>query len=83
MDFEELIVSTAKGILGCEVCLADNFFGLGGDSLMALRFQVSIEEKTGLEKVLQDIFMAPDFRALAQQIGSRYRKSSGSLADSS
>jgi acyl carrier protein len=75
VDFEDMIVSTAKGILGCEVCLADNFFALGGDSLMALKFQLSIEEKTGLEKVLQDIFMAPDFETLAQQIGSRYRES--------
>ncbi|HUC22371.1 MAG TPA: condensation domain-containing protein [Streptosporangiaceae bacterium] len=73
MDFEELIVSTAKEILGREVRLADNFFGLGGDSLMALRFEASIEEKTGLEKVLQDIFMAPTFETLAEQIGSRIR----------
>jgi hypothetical protein len=41
---------------------------------------LSIEEKTGLEKVLQDIFMAPDFETLAQQIGSRYR---GSRAEQS
>ncbi|MFE9775275.1 amino acid adenylation domain-containing protein [Streptomyces sp. NPDC005931] len=51
----------------------DDFFALGGNSLLALRLIGRMEAELGVELRFGEIFEAPTVRALAERIGDRDR----------
>ena len=56
-------------LLGVEqVAVDDNFFLLGGHSLMATRVLVRIKDRFGANLILRDIFDAPTLAQLAARI---------------
>ena len=52
-----------------EVDAHDNFFALGGHSLMAMSLAAKIEEALGFQLAVQDIFAAPSVAELAAHLG--------------
>ena len=65
-----LLCHLAARLLGMErVGLADNFFHLGGHSLMATRLAAQIRAHLGRELPIHTIFAYPVFGELARQIG--------------
>jgi thioesterase domain-containing protein/SAM-dependent methyltransferase/acyl carrier protein len=55
-------------ILGTEVSLTDNFFDLGGDSLVALSLTSRLRGELGVELSMRHILEAPTVEALAQLV---------------
>ncbi|WP_411266112.1 condensation domain-containing protein [Bacillus sp. YBWC18] len=67
-DIEEIIVDTAKDILGHETIEpADHFYQLGGDSIKAIQFIAKLKDK-GLYLKTKDLFTYPIFREMAQVV---------------
>jgi phthiocerol/phenolphthiocerol synthesis type-I polyketide synthase E len=66
----EAAVAAAFGdVLGMrEVGAHDDFFDLGGDSLVATRLLLSIKDSVGAELSVRDLFAAPTVTELAQRI---------------
>lgn len=52
------------------VSMTDNFFDLGGHSLLLARLAGSLEEEIGAEVPLQDLFEAVDIREMARVVGA-------------
>jgi nonribosomal peptide synthetase DhbF len=51
-------------VLGSPVGPDDDFFALGGDSLLAVEIEVRVEQRLGLEVDFRDFFAAPTPRQL-------------------
>ena len=51
-----------------DIGLDDDFFALGGHSLMATRIIARIEEQFGARLSLRDLFEGPSIRLLAQKV---------------
>ncbi|WP_446652800.1 condensation domain-containing protein [Bacillus pumilus] len=67
-DIEEIIVDTAKDILGHEkIEPADHFYQLGGDSIKAIQFIAKLKDK-GLYLKTKDLFTYPIFKEMAQVV---------------
>ncbi|WP_417168705.1 condensation domain-containing protein [Bacillus pumilus] len=67
-DIEEIIVDTAKDILGHETIEpADHFYQLGGDSIKAIQFIAKLKDK-GLYLKTKDLFTYPIFKEMAQVV---------------
>jgi amino acid adenylation domain-containing protein len=67
---EQQLVQIWQACLGLEsVGVEDNFFDLGGHSLMALKMIAQIERQTGLIFGLNQLFQLPTIREIAQTIG--------------
>ncbi|MFK7886987.1 MAG: amino acid adenylation domain-containing protein, partial [Gammaproteobacteria bacterium] len=64
------------------VGLGDNFFALGGHSMLAVQLVAMLERATGLSLPLRVVFDAPDFGALAAAI-DELRVTGGLAADDS
>src|SRR5262249_23081771 len=68
-DMEHCIAEIYADILGIpHVGREDDFFALGGHSLMAARVQHSILAHCGVELALSDLFLHPTVAGLAQKI---------------
>ncbi|CAM4112206.1 type I polyketide synthase [Pseudoalteromonas byunsanensis] len=66
---EAMIVKIWQQLLGVEsIAITDNFFDLGGQSLLASRVISCIYEETGLEVDVSAIFESPTVEALASVI---------------
>jgi amino acid adenylation domain-containing protein/non-ribosomal peptide synthase protein (TIGR01720 family) len=66
---EEQLVLIWQSLLGIDrVGIYDNFFELGGHSLLAMRIVSAIQQQTGKEVSIRDLFNNPEIAALAQQI---------------
>jgi amino acid adenylation domain-containing protein/FkbH-like protein len=66
---EEAVAGIWRTVLGVEpVGTRDDFFELGGDSLMAVRTLASIGSVLGLELSLQDFFEGPTIREVVQHL---------------
>ncbi len=66
---EETLAALWAGLLGIErVGAEDNFFTLGGHSLLGTRMLSRVAEETGVELPLRALFDAPTVAALARQI---------------
>ncbi|NDI46792.1 SDR family NAD(P)-dependent oxidoreductase [Goekera deserti] len=66
---EETIRAIWMELLGIDdVGMDDDFFELGGDSLVALRVLARIREETGTELPFDDLFEAPTVRELAVSV---------------
>ena len=68
-DAESLVVELWQEVLGVEkVGALDDFFELGGDSLLVTRVAARIRSTVGLEVPIRDVFESPTPAALAARI---------------
>lgn len=68
-EIEARIGAIWSELLGVdEIGLDDDFFALGGHSLMATRIIARIEEQFGARLSLRDLFEGPSIRQLAQKV---------------
>ncbi len=66
-EFEETVSDIWKNLLGIErISITDNFFDLGGDSLLAIKFQLEAL-KLGLNITYSDIFTYPTIKQLSER----------------
>lgn len=66
---EEQIAAIWQQLLGCpKVLPEDDFFALGGQSLLATRMLASVKEQTGVELSLNDFFSQPTVKAIADAV---------------
>ena len=56
--------------------IADNFFEFGGDSLLAVKLVVMLEERLGITLALSDLVQAPTIEKLRERLGIRTNASS-------
>jgi acyl-coenzyme A synthetase/AMP-(fatty) acid ligase/acyl carrier protein len=69
---EKLVVAAFERRFGiARVGLRDNFFDLGGHSLMAIQITAELGQSLGKEVPLRDLFSAPDVGALAAILDDR------------
>ena len=69
-DFEISLATTWEKILGVErVGINDSFFELGGNSLRALNLVLEMEEATGIEIDLGEVFRSPTIAELVTSLG--------------
>ena len=69
---EERVASIVAGLLGVEqVSAEDNFFLLGGDSLLGAQLMVKVENEFGLRLSLPSLFEAPSVAMLSAEIETR------------
>lgn len=67
----ELVLDEARSLLGQpDLGLVDDFFDVGGDSLTAARMHANIEAGLGCRVPLVELFSAPTFGAMADQLHS-------------
>ena len=65
-DLEKVIAGVWREVLGLErVGVQQNFFDLGGHSLLLVRLHARLQETLGRELTLVDLFNYPNIRALA------------------
>jgi acyl carrier protein len=68
-EIEARIGAIWSELLGVDdIALDDDFFALGGHSLMATRIIARIEEQFGARLSLRDLFEGPSIRQLAQKV---------------
>jgi acyl carrier protein len=66
---ESTIAAIWQEVLGLpQVGTTDNFFDLGGHSLLVVQVQRRLREATGQEVAITDMFRLPTIRALAQHL---------------
>ncbi len=66
---EELLAQVWSQLLGIrQVGVLDDFFELGGNSLLAVRLFASIKKSYGVSLPLSTLFEAPNIRALAEML---------------
>jgi 3-oxoacyl-(acyl-carrier-protein) synthase/thioesterase domain-containing protein/acyl carrier protein len=68
-EIEEKLITIWQSLLGCnQINRKDNFFDLGGESLLALQILNQIEIIIGVSLTLQSLYQAPTIAQLAQAI---------------
>ena len=73
-DLEIALVSVWERVMGVAcVGITDNYFDLGGHSLMALRLVQAMETATGIKFELADIFSAPTIEGLVARLALNER----------
>lgn len=66
-DFEREVASIWKNIIGLkEVGLHDNFFDLGGNSLLLTKVQISLQAALGRDIGITELFRFPTIHSLAE-----------------
>jgi len=66
------LVEVWKAVLGKqEIGITDNFFDLGGNSLLVAKLLLRIEQRLGKALTLANIFQAPTIRQLAGLVGGQ------------
>jgi natural product biosynthesis luciferase-like monooxygenase protein len=69
-DIEKTIASIWEDVLGLpQVGTADNFFDLGGHSLLVVQVQRRLREACGHEVSITDMFRLPTIKSLAAHLG--------------
>ncbi|HCS56133.1 MAG TPA: non-ribosomal peptide synthetase, partial [Gordonia polyisoprenivorans] len=64
-DLERQVIAAFDAVLGCEPGVDDDFFALGGHSLLLLRLHAEIVDHTGLRPDLADLVAHPTPREVA------------------
>jgi amino acid adenylation domain-containing protein len=78
-DFERSLVAVWQGVLkSSKVGIADNFFDLGGDSLMTIPLVYEMEKATGIKFDIGDIFSSPTIEELVETQGGDIDKRASS-----
>jgi acyl carrier protein len=73
---EKAIAAIWQAVLGIDrVGLHDNFFDLGGHSLLMIKVHHQLQQQLALELPLVELFRYPTVRALATHIGQRQAES--------
>lgn len=68
-ELDELLIDLWQQCLGVpRIGIDDNFFALGGQSLMASQLMVRVNERLGVELSVEVLFTAPTVAALADRI---------------
>ncbi|MFC5288485.1 SDR family NAD(P)-dependent oxidoreductase [Actinokineospora guangxiensis] len=71
-DGERVVAAIWRDLLGvAEIGPDDDFFALGGDSLLALRFLTLLRERTGADHPIARLFEAPTVADIARSIAAR------------
>ncbi|MFF5563667.1 phosphopantetheine-binding protein [Streptomyces sp. NPDC012623] len=74
-DCLAVVLATASEIFGTEVGAADNFFDLGGNSLVAVQLTAQLEERLGREVDIIDLLSVQNFEefstAMTEEPGHR------------
>ncbi|MET0410977.1 MAG: phosphopantetheine-binding protein, partial [Polyangiaceae bacterium] len=69
-DLDRSFLAVFQTILGRpEISIDDDFFALGGDSMMAIRLVKELKKSTGIDYPLSALFGAPTIRQLVAQVG--------------
>ncbi len=69
-DLDLSFLAVWEAVLGRKgITLDDDFFALGGDSMMAIRLVKELKKATGLDYPLASIFAAPTIRQLVARVG--------------
>ncbi|HEX3584843.1 MAG TPA: non-ribosomal peptide synthetase, partial [Candidatus Angelobacter sp.] len=80
---QQLIAKVWQEALAVErVGLDDNFFDLGGHSLLVARVRFTLREKLGRDVALVEFFTYPTVRTLAQRLEEAVEKNPASVSDS-
>jgi hypothetical protein len=75
-DLEHQIVGIYRDVLGLsDLSVGDNFFDLGGDSLLAVQVHRRLRETVAVPVSLTDLFRFPTVRAMAEHVGGVGRDS--------
>ena len=70
-DRERALVTVCGEVLGIEaIGIDDNFFDLGGDSLLAVQATARLKETLGVEVPAATLYQRPTVRALAELLGT-------------
>lgn len=76
-EFEKSIAALWREVLGLsEVSVTDNFFDLGGHSLLVVQVQRRLRELSGREVSITDMFRFPTIRGLSQQLSGQVASTS-------
>ena len=79
-DVEAAICEVWQEVLGCErVGIEDNFFSLGGDSILSIRV-VSLLKSRGLSVEIKDIFQYQTVALLAEHVMNQEQQAISSLS---
>ena len=68
-DNEKLVADVWLAELGRPAGRDENFFDIGGHSLLAVKVFRSLAESTGFELALTDVFRYPTIRSFAEYLG--------------
>jgi amino acid adenylation domain-containing protein len=69
-DLDRSFLAVFQALLGRpEISIDDDFFALGGDSMMAIRLVKELKKATGIDYPLSTLFGAPTIRQLVAQVG--------------
>lgn len=69
---EEMVLDVFRSVLArVDFGVSDNFFDLGGHSLMAARLMSALRSASGVDLPLRDLFARPTVAALAEAIDAR------------
>lgn len=79
-DFERSLVSVWQGVLkSSQIGIEDNFFDLGGDSLMTVLLIQKMERATGIKFDLGDVFSFPTIKQLVEAQNDNVEKRASSI----
>ena len=82
-QLEKALTAVWSSLLGGEqVGIDDDFFQLGGHSLLTLRMIQQLKDEHGLELAVAHIFETPTVRGLAQRLGGAHAQSQASATPS-
>jgi amino acid adenylation domain-containing protein len=77
-EIEELVLRVVRDILGSdEISLADNFFQVGGYSLLVLRLVNQIQQECGVRLPIRTVFTAPSVQQLAGTVRAGWEAQAG------
>jgi amino acid adenylation domain-containing protein/thioester reductase-like protein len=74
-EFETQIASVWSALLKCRVSRDDNFFALGGNSLLAVTMAHRVSRQVGRTVTVRDLFAAPTLAGFADRLKNRRRAS--------
>jgi aspartate racemase len=76
-DTEAALAEIWAELLGAAVGVTDDFFDLGGHSMMAVRMLTQVEQRFGQRLRLGDMVRSPTVRALAETLSGRSEEDDG------